>query len=143
MNKKAYSHILQKTGVLRTFTVAKVVKRKDIENLKTLIKTVASSEEEYNRLLNKELERVSEMHDSENPVPGIIYQKDNTKIQKLLCVLTKKFSKEIKAHKLTKNEMTFLLTALITELGLTQEDFINLKNTLEAGEDIGDESPEI
>jgi hypothetical protein len=122
--------------------VAKVVKKQDIADLKALIKTMASSEEEYNRLLTEELQRISDMHDSANPVPGIIYQKDKIKLQKLLCVLTKKFCKEIKSHKFTKNEMAFLLTAMISELGLTQEDFLDLKKSLEEGEDIGDEPPE-
>ena len=42
--KQAFTHVLQKTGILKTFTVAKVVNKKDVEELKALIKTVASDE---------------------------------------------------------------------------------------------------
>jgi rubrerythrin len=50
-----YTHVLQKTGVLKTFTVAKIVKKKDIEDLKKLIKEIASDENEYKTLLEEEL----------------------------------------------------------------------------------------
>ncbi len=49
--KQAFTHVLQKAGVLKTFTVAKIVNKKEIEELKSLIKTVATDENEYKMLL--------------------------------------------------------------------------------------------
>jgi uncharacterized protein Yka (UPF0111/DUF47 family) len=73
MNNKPFTHILQKKGILRTFSVAKVVRKKDIEELKSIIKQLASNEEEYDQMLKEEMERLSDMHNSDNPIPGIIY----------------------------------------------------------------------
>ena len=49
MENKSFTHILQKTGVLKTFTVAKIVKKQDIDELKALIKSVASDDAEYKK----------------------------------------------------------------------------------------------
>jgi hypothetical protein len=45
--------------------------------------------------------------------------------------LTKKISKALKKNNFSKKELAFLISAIITELELTQEDFVNLKNELE------------
>ena len=50
MENKSFTHILQKTGVLKTFTVAKIVKKQDIDELKALIKSVASDDAEYKKI---------------------------------------------------------------------------------------------
>ena len=137
-----YTHILQKTGILRTFTVAKLVKKKEIDDLKTLIENVAADEAEYNSMLAEELSKISDMHDTKNPIPGIIYGNDFDK-KNIIIKITKKFSKIVKDQKLDTKEMAFLVSAIINDLGLTQEDFQNLKNELEAedeDEDYDDEN---
>ena len=126
-----YTHILQKTGVLKSFTVAKIVKKKEIEDLKKLIKDVAASEEEYKKILTEELAKMSNMHDSTNPIPGIIYSIAGSDTRESILVLTKKISKNLEKRNFSKKELAFLISAIITELGLTQEDFQNLKNELE------------
>lgn len=126
-----YTHVLQKTGVLKTFTVAKIVKKKDIEELKKLIREIASDENEYKTLLEEELLKISNMHDKENPIPGIIYKTEDPDKRQIMLALTKKISKSLKKNDFSKKELAFLVSAIITELGLTQEDFISLKNDLE------------
>ena len=140
MNKPHFSHVLQKAGVLKNFTVAKVVKKQDIEDLKALIKSVTSSDKEYKQMLDEEMKKISDMHDENNPIPGIIYPPDQSKNKKLIVAIVTKFSQSVKKQKLSTREMAFLISAIINELGLTQEDFINLKNELEdANQDDDDE----
>ena len=140
MNKPHFSHVLQKAGVLKNFTVAKIVKKQDIEDLKALIKSVTSSDKEYKQMLDEEMQKISDMHDENNPIPGIIYPPDQSKNKKLIVAIVTKFSQSVKKQNLSTREMAFLVSAIINELGLTQEDFINLKNELEdANQDDDDE----
>lgn len=139
MNKPHFSHVLQKAGVLKNFTVAKIVKKQDIEDLKALIKSVTSSDKEYNQMLSEEMKKISDMHDENNPIPGIIYSPDQSKNKKLIVAIVTKFSQSVKKQKLSTREMAFLVSAIINELGLTQEDFINLKNELEDANQDDDE----
>ena len=131
MENKSFTHILQKTGVLKTFTVAKIVKKRDIDELKALVKSVASDAAEYKKMLKEEMSKISDMHNQRNPIPGIIYPTPENDIKKLLVAITTKFCKGIKTQKFSKRELAFLISAIINELGLTQEDFITLKKELE------------
>jgi hypothetical protein len=142
MNKPYFSHVLQKAGVLKNFTVAKIVKKQDIEDLKALIKSVTSSDKEYNQMLDEEMKKISDMHDENNPIPGIIYPPDQSKNKKLIVAIVTKFSQNVKKQNLSTREMAFLVSAIINELGLTQEDFINLKNELEDANQDDDEDDE-
>ena len=128
---QAYTHILQKTGILKTFTVAKIVKKKDIDDLKALIKSIASDESEYKEMLAEEIAKMSNLHDDKNPIPGIIYRAPENDIKKLLIAITTKFCKGIKSQKFSKRDLAFLISAIINELDLTQEDFVKLKEELE------------
>lgn len=131
MENKSFSHVLQKTGVLKTFTVAKVVKKKDIDELKALIKSVASDDAEYKKMLSEEMLKISNMHDQSNPIPGIIYPAAEDGNKTLLFSITTKFCKGIKSQNFNKRELAFLISSIIDKLGLTQEDFVNLKQELE------------
>lgn len=128
---EAYTHILQKTGVLKSFTVAKIVKKQEIEDLKKLIKDVAVDEEEYKQLLEEELAKISNMHDRDNPIPGIIYGVGTAAKRHTVVTMTKKIAQIMKDANLEKKDLALLISAIITELGLTQEDFVNLKKDLE------------
>lgn len=146
MENKSFSHILQKTGVLKTFTVSKIVKKQDIDELKALIKSVASDDKEYKKMLGEEMDKISNMHNESNPIPGIIYPTPENERKKLLIAITTKFCKGIKTQKFSKRDLAFLISAIINDLGLTQEDFINLKeeleNQLDEDDDDDDENDE-
>lgn len=135
-------HILQKTGVLKTFTVAKIVRKKEIEDLKTLVKSVAADEKEYKTMLKEELSKLSNMHDTKNPIPGIIYSVGDGSRHQLIKAITLKFSQNLKQQKFDKKELAFLITAIINELDLTQEDFQNLKKDLDQDDEDEDEDEE-
>jgi hypothetical protein len=134
MQQNQYSHVLQKTGILKNFTVAKIVKKREIDDLKKLIKKVAASEEEYKTILNEEMHKISNMHDQKNPIPGIIYgqstppSSDTT--NSIIYNITKRFCASLKHQNFTDKELAFLVTAIINELGLTKEDFLSLRDEL-------------
>jgi hypothetical protein len=143
MENQTYTHILQKKGILKAFSVAKVVRNKDIEELKSLIKSMTSSEKEYNELLNEELQKLSNMHDKENPIPGIIYSDENVDERKILFSIAQKFSDNLKLKNFDKQQLAFLITVIITKLNLNQEDFIKLNEDMSKEmEDNDDEDSE-
>lgn len=144
MNNKPYTHILQKKGILRTFSVAKVVRKSDIEELKNVIRELASSEKEYNQMLKEEMAKLSDMHNSDNPIPGIIYTEDEkTARRNIIYAISSKFASGLTNQKFTKSELALLISSIISKLDLNQEDFANLNKDLseEIGEleDDGDE----
>jgi hypothetical protein len=145
MENKAYTHILQKKGILKTFQVAKVVKRKDIDELKELVKKVASDEEEYHQLLKEEMAKISNMHDVNNPIPGIIYGDDSISSKRnMIFTISQKIADNLKKQKFTKQELALLISSVISKLDLDQEDFQKLNEELgeELGEDEDDEEDE-
>lgn len=132
MENKVYTHILQKKGVLKTFTVAKVVRKKDIEELKAIVKSMTKDEEEYNQMLKEELARISDMHNKDNPIPGIIYSENMREIKRgAIYTLAQKISDAVKKQKFDKKEMAFLISAIISNLELDQEDFLKLNEELQ------------
>jgi hypothetical protein len=139
MAKQAYTHLLQQQGILRSFSVAKIVKKQEIEELKSLIAEVATTDEEYRELLKIELERISNMHDKNNPIPGIVYHGNDDKERQTLARISQKFCDDIKKKKLTKLQLAFLITSMIGHLDLTQEDFKKLNENLTGGENEDDE----
>ena len=140
MENRKYTHILQKKGILKTFSVAKIVKREDIKELEELIRNIASDEKEYNQILKEEMAKLSNMHDGENPIPGIIYVGHSSAIRDLLFTFAEKISINLKKQKFEKSELALLISSIISKLDLSQEDFANLNKELseELGED-GDE----
>lgn len=142
MENKAYTHILQKKGILKTFQVAKVVRRQDIDELKDLIKKVASDEEEYNLLLKEEMAKLSNMHDENNPIPGIIYGDESIVARRnAIFNLAQKMTEGLKKQKFNKQELALLISSIISKLDLEQEDFMKLNEELNEELD-GDEEDE-
>lgn len=139
MENKAYTHVLQKKGVLKTFSIAKVVKSKEMEELKSLIKSIASNEFEYNQMLKEEISKISNMHDEKNPIPGIIYATTNPDARRnLIFIIAQKISDKVKAQNMTKGEMALLISSIISKLELDQDDFIKLNEELNEDNDEDD-----
>jgi flagellar biosynthesis/type III secretory pathway chaperone len=132
---KTYSHVLQKVGVLKNFSVAKVVSRKEIEDLKQLIRAVAKDDAEYEKLFQEEMSQIANMHDPKSPIPGILYVEDKSKVMKALQKAAKDYAAKMKTAKITKKELCYLIASIIKELGLTQDDFLKLNEENEEDED--------
>ena len=86
------------------------------------------------------------MHDNKNPIPGIIYSDSDSDKQQIMFAIAKKFHQGVEQYNFTKTEMAFLITAILNELELSQDDFESLREELdeydEDGEDGVDEEYE-
>ena len=130
-NNQPFTHVLQKKGILKSFTVAKIVNGEDIQTLKSLIKAVASSKEEYETLLKEELMKLSNMHDEKNPIPGIIYPDETFIKRQLLFMIAHKICENVKKQGFARKELAFLISAMVNKFELNQEDFVKLNEELE------------
>lgn len=142
---KSHTHVLQETGVLRNFSIAKIFSKKDIDDLKALIRVVAKNEKERQEMFDAEMSQVANMHSPENPIPGIMYIDNSTIDIKKLTDLAKKHSIKLKTGEITKKELCYLITAIIRELGLTRQDFIDMGESGSKGgstEEPSDDFPE-
>jgi len=122
-SNESYSHILQKTGVLRNFSIAKVISKKDIDAVKKLIKEVAKDEDEYKTLLATELAMLYNVNDKKDPVPGIIHPNHRVQIVQTILAQAKEIASKFKKSNLSEKGYCFLIGAVSKELGLTQETF--------------------
>ncbi len=123
---QAYTHVLQKTGILRSFSVAKVVNSVDVTELKRTLKAVAKNDEEFSSMLAEEIKKLGDLHDINSPVPGIIYGIKDTSRVGMLASISKEITKKLKPTKaLTNKELAFIIKMMVKELGLSQDDFDN------------------
>lgn len=118
-----FSHVLQRTNLLKSFRVARVVTGKEMRDLKDLIKAATTSKKEYNSMLSVEMSKISGFSESSDPVPGIVFFDGDTRRAAVLLSLAESYAKKIKTHSLTKNQNCFLILSIIKELKLSQSDF--------------------
>lgn len=130
-NDAVFSHILQKTGVLKNFSIAKIVPIVELEELKKEIKKKTKSEEEFNKMFQQKIAEYSNMHDPRNPIPGIIYLETDEKNKILYLKYAKEWAKKMKGQKISRKDLAFIVKVLISELGLTKDDFIEEENEQE------------
>jgi len=121
-----FSHVLQRTGILKNFSISKTITLLDLENIKKEAKKNSKSDEEYKKLFQESMSKLGNMHDSANPVPGIIYAGKKTVVRQKLDEEAKKWAKKLKAGNISKDDLTYLVSSIIIELDITEEDFGNL-----------------
>lgn len=121
-----FTHIIQKTGLLRSFRVAQVVAASEIGNLKQLLHAAAESEEEYEKMLNTELENIGKF----DYVPGMIFAGGDAIMSEKLSKLSTSYVKKIKKDNLNKSQMCFLINSIVDDLGLEPSDFEQLNDEL-------------
>lgn len=121
-----YSHIIQKKGLLKSFTVAKLVLESDIQALRNYVKAKVSSPEEFELEFKKAFENLANMRDPKNPIPGILYlDEKNARGKKMLKIIRSEVI-QLKKLNLSKNELCFYINGLVNSLELTQDDFENI-----------------
>lgn len=118
-----YRHILQTTGLLKSFGIAKVVRGDELRELKRLLKSVSTSKEEYETMLQTEMEKLSQMGNSKNPVPGMILVLGTKARSVAVLGGAKAYAKKLKQLGWSRSVMSFYILVLIKELGLNQSDF--------------------
>jgi hypothetical protein len=142
-----YSHILSRTGILKTFSIARKISDMDIREL----------HKKYNKLDSKikksikfgdyiKLEISSQMKDDfeTNKVPGLLINEhnleniDNEKIIDLSQFSTI-IAKKLIEKKLNKFYHCFVINSLVNMLGLTEKDFDNFHRKFSNDEDDQDD----
>lgn len=121
-----FTHVIQKTGLLRSFRVAQVVTAAEIGNLKQLIRAAATSEEEYEKMLETELANIGQF----DYVPGMIFAGGDAIMSEKLSKLSTSYVKKIKKDNLNKSQMCFLINSIVDDLGLEPSDFEQLNDEL-------------
>jgi hypothetical protein len=120
---RTHTYILQTTGLLRSFGIAKMVRSSELRELKRLLKSVASSKKEYNSMLQEEIEKMSRIGGTKSPIPGIVVVLGTEDRNKAVVGSAKASAKKLKQFGWTKDMICFYILALIKELGLSQSDF--------------------
>jgi hypothetical protein len=118
-----FSHVLQKTGVLKNFTIAKTVSLIEIEKIKKEIKQKSKSDADFSLAFQKKLAAYQNMHDPKNPIPGIIYLDNEGKKQISYKKYARECARKMKIDHPNKRDLAFLIKVMIMELGLTKDDF--------------------
>ncbi len=118
-----FSHVLQKTGVLKNFSIAKTVPLVEIEKIKKELKEKSKSETDFNLAFQKKLAAYQNMHDPKNPIPGIIYLNNEEKKQVTCKKYAKELARKVKIDHPRRQELALLIKIMIMELGLTKDDF--------------------
>ena len=118
-----FSHVLQKTGVLKNFSIAKIVPLIEIDKIKKELKEKSKSEADFGLAFQKKLAAYQNMHDPKNPIPGIIYLDNEQKKQVNCKKYAKELARKVKIDHPRKQELALLIKIMIMELGLTKDDF--------------------
>ena len=126
-----FTHIIQKTGLLRSFRVSKVITSTEIRDLKLMILEATSSEEEYETMLNVELSKIAQF----DFIPGMIFAGGDAMMSAKLSKLSTSYVKKIKKNDLTKSQMCFLINSIVDDLELDPSDFEQLNDELFGPED--------
>ena len=113
-----FSHVLQKTGVLKNFSIAKIVPLIEKE-----LREKSKSEADFGLAFQKKLAAYQNMHDPKNPIPGIIYLDNEQKKQVNCKKYAKELARKVKIDHPRKQELALLIKIMIMELGLTKDDF--------------------
>ena len=118
-----YKHILQTTGLLKSFGVAKIIHESELRELKRLLKSVTTSKKEYETMLQEEIEKLSRMGDAKHPIPGMVLVLGSRARSVAVIGGAKAYAKKLKQLGWTRDVMCVYILSLIKELGLNQSDF--------------------
>lgn len=138
------SHVIQKTGLLKNFSIVKTITVRELEKMKEDARKQTTTEVGYKELLSNKLTEIRNMHDSKNPIPGIIYKAPPDPRKAELMDLASDIIEDLKKDKLTHTDFTYLVLSMISKLKLTTEDFQGISNegNVEDGETDDDDGDE-
>lgn len=130
MNDKV-THLLSSLGVLASFSIAKKLKKSEVDKLTKKIKKTSKKEDpkEFQKLLSEALIEDTKKYVQKEIPPGLIIPKIHPKkelLDKLYIELTsisQALTNTFKKQKIDKHQMCFIINALIHMNGLTEADF--------------------
>ena len=147
------NHILNVTGVLKNFGIAKKIAASELRKIKKRAKDACSSSDDYTELLKSEILKYTDDYVKRNKIPGLITSKGdglknfNIKDKAYAKIYNEaaKMAKGLLAGRtLSKKELTFFIMSLVGALELTQEDFNAFNKEIKESADFeeSDESDE-
>jgi hypothetical protein len=129
-NDNTGNHLLHKHGILKTFYVSKVIKRKEVLDFyKKLNIDPKTADEETKERVQRTMQAVANMGYFRNNVPGILgehpdmeHQIDHCSIGELMS-LSDVITDMLKSEGLTPRECGFVLGSAIKQLNLNNSDY--------------------
>jgi hypothetical protein len=148
-------HLLAKYGILASFSIARKMNEKGIQELTNKIKPSCKNKHDFNQKLKIEIQKQSIQDILNNKIPGLInnspdipknekFPKTNDKGQKrfeyktdkvklaILYSLVSKINTDISNNNLTKNDVCFMIYAILNFLEITEEDFKRFHSKLKS-----------
>jgi hypothetical protein len=126
----ATNHILSKEGILTTFSIAKRVTEKDIENIRGQIgkKNKKINKQELDNLLVKTIMEQTQKAFEEQKIPGLVILGDKIPVgeRKMFVELTHfaaVIAKKINEKQIDKFHSCYIINAIVNMLGLSESDF--------------------
>ncbi len=124
-------HLLSSLGVLASFSIAKRISKEEIDKANNQIKKIYKEKdpEKIKALLKDILISNTKKYLTNEIPPGLIFPKKDPKKEKLdkyymeLSAISQALSNKFREQKLTKQQICFIINALVNILGINQDDF--------------------
>ncbi len=136
---KGVNHILNVTGILKNFSIAKKITATELKEIKKRVSEDSANSYDYESSLKQEILRYTDNYIKKNKIPGLIINKKsglkNFKIKNPKYARLYKeaslFARSLKLDKkLSKKELIFFIISVIGYLELNQSDFENFNKEL-------------
>jgi hypothetical protein len=131
METQSPVHLLSTLGVLAKFSIAKKISKKEIIQTTKKIKKIYKEKdpEKVKKLLTDALIDSTKKYVSSEIPPGLIFPKKDPQKEKMdkyymeLSTISQILANKFVEQKLTKNQVCFIVNAIINILGISEEDF--------------------
>lgn len=134
-----FLHVLQKTSILKTFSIVKTITTTQLDKLKVQAKAKSKTNAEYTVALSNLLSEYRDSQRKTEIIPGIIHDKPTMDRRVEIVNEVTKLLDTIKKGKKSKDELAFFVSSLISQLKLTKEDFKSIGETDDSEDDSDDE----
>lgn len=131
------THVLQTTGILKNFSVAKLVTAQELRDLKSMLRDIAESDAEYEEMLKEEMDKLANFGGANDPIPGIIFFNDSAQLTRMGPALDS-ISAAVRKLNLSKENLGLFILALMDEVGIEQADLDDIYEANGEGPDDDD-----
>lgn len=77
-------HLLQQMGVLKSFSISKVITEEELNNLYQKASEKSTNEKDFEKNVKKSLSKISKPNVKKEPIPGIIYKSNSIEMEKII-----------------------------------------------------------
>lgn len=131
MNNNQPEHLLASLGILREFSIGKRISKEEIEKTIKKVKKVCKDKKKFQKLLEDALVENTRKYVNNKLPPGLILPEKHPKQEELdrfymeLSAISHALSEKFVEQKLTKQQVCFIINAIVSILGVTENDFEN------------------